>query len=139
MKIKYKNKSIKLEPGDRIVVPITLLSITQHHAIYYGQINGIHYFIENKNGFGVRLITAEQFIIENPSITRIQKFPGDAYDRTYAIQKAYKLLGKKYDLLGYNCEHFANDIQHSVNTSPQVKVGIALGIFTLLILVIRSE
>jgi hypothetical protein len=135
MKIKLQNKLTTLDPGDRIVVPITQFGMAQHHAIYFGQINGVDFFIENKIGFGVRLITANQFFIENQVITRIEKFLGDRFDRAVAIQKAQKMIGNQYDLLTFNCEHFANEIQRSISTSPQVKVGIALGILSLFLLI----
>ena len=53
-------------------------------------------------------------------ITRIERFPGMEYDRRLAVQNALKKLGQPYDLINYNCQHYANEIQHGRVESDQV-------------------
>lgn len=133
----YFIRKYNLKPGDRLVVPKSSLRIVQHHAIYLGYgPDGIHWMIENKIGFGVRLIRASSFLNGNPSITRIVRFQGDGYDRKVAVQRALREIGKPYDLINYNCEHFANKVQFNRPTSGQVGagVGIFLGLALLLLL-----
>lgn len=134
------NKIIKqysLLPGDRIVVPKSGLRMVQHHALYLGQnYQGVDLIAENKIGFGVRLISADDFFKNVIEITKIEKFPGNNLQRKLAVQKALHKLGQPYSLINYNCQHFANEIQHGKMESDQVNnfftaVKIAVAIFLL--------
>src|SRR5581483_7130045 len=114
-----------LSPGDRIVIPKSNLRIVQHHTIYLGyDNNGTHWIIENVIGTGVRLITVDDFFRGVTSVTRIEKFQGTNVDRKLAVQNALLKVGKPYDLINYNCESFANEVQKGTITSSQVKAGI---------------
>jgi hypothetical protein len=128
--------------GDRIVVPKSNFDMVQHHAIYLGFENGRHLIIENKEGFGVRLVYAETFFAGVGNITRVTKFnPKYGYGRTDLVNYALSRLDKAYDLWNYNCEHFANDVQHRVVKSKQSDTGkgiAALGIAALVIVGITS-
>lgn len=111
-----------LMPGDRIVVPKSGFRIVQHHAIYVGQDKlGQHLIVENKIGFGVRVVTSDLFFSDVLEITRIEKFKGSPYDRRMAVQKALQKVGKPYLLIDYNCQHFANEVQHNSIQSEQVQ------------------
>lgn len=139
MKILTNGITVDLQPGDRVVVPITGLILSQHHAIYFGYYHGTSYFIENKIGRGVHLISSEQFFNENPRITRIEKFPGNEFQRQHALQAAFRKIGTRYDLLSYNCEHFSNEVQHFKAYSNQTKVAGAIGILALILLFASAE
>jgi hypothetical protein len=120
----------KLKPGDKIVVPKSSMHIVQHHAIYLGQNHwGIDLIAENVFGLSVRIIPADQFFNENPLITRIERFNGENFQRRIAIERALEKLGQPYNLINYNCEHFANYVQTGVAKSSQV--GWALVILTI--------
>ncbi len=134
------NKIIKrynLLPGDRIVVPKSGLRIIQHHALYLGQNHlGVDLIAENKIGFGVRILTADAFFADVISITRIEKFKGDNFQRRLSVQKVLQKLGQPYNLINYNCQHFANEIQYGKVESDQVNafftgLKIVFGIFLL--------
>ena len=93
----------------------------QHHAIYLGQnYQGVDLIIENKIDVGVRLITADDFFRDAIEITRIERFSGSNYERKVAVQKALQKLGLPYHLINYNCQHFANEVQHGRLESNQV-------------------
>jgi Permuted papain-like amidase enzyme, YaeF/YiiX, C92 family len=132
-----KIKELGLLPADRIVVPKSELRVIQHHAIYLGQNNqGVDLIAENKIGHGVRLITGDDFFGNQIEITRVERFTGTNYERQIAVQKALQKLGKPYDLINYNCESFASEIQTGVPHSKQVEtiyegVAVAAG-FTFL-------
>lgn len=138
-----KIKQLGLLPADRIVVPKSGLRIVQHHAVYLGQSHlGVDLIAENKIGFGVRLITADDFFKDVIEVTSIERFNGSNYQRKFAVQKALNKLGQPYHLIDYNCQHFANEIQYNLIKSDQVDglfeglkvaagVAIAIGLFNL--------
>src|SRR5690242_18620661 len=129
-----KIEELGLLPVDRIVVPKSGLNVVQHHAIYLGQSHqGVDLIAENKIGYGVRIITAEEFFRDVTQITRIKRFNGNNYQRKLAIQKALSKAGKPYDLINYNCEHFADDIQHGIPKSSQV-ANAFVGLIAILVI-----
>lgn len=139
------NKIIKqynLLPGDRIVVPKSEIRIVQHHAIYLGQNHQGQYLVaENKIGFGVRLITADEFFKDVIEVTRIERFKGSNYERKFVVQKALSKCGFPYDLINYNCQHFANEVQHGKIESEQVEnlfAGMKVAAGFLLLFVIAG-
>lgn len=118
-----------LKTGDRIIVPKSSLNLVQHHAIYLGFQNGQHLIIENKEGVGVRVISADNFFIGVNKITGIKRFmPSSNYTRDDLYKRAISKRGTKYHLTNYNCETFCNDIQHLKRESVQANIGIGLGI-----------
>ncbi len=122
-----------LKPGDKIVVPKSSLKLVQHHVIYLGQnYSGQDLIAENAVGMCVRIITGDQFFTENNKITRIERFFGSNSERRTAIERALKKLGQPYDLINFNCEHFANYVQSGEIKSEQVGWGLlALGILAV--------
>jgi hypothetical protein len=116
-----------LQPGDRIVVPKSHVGMIQHHAIYIGyDLNGTHWIIDNNAGVGVRLITVDAFFRDSIGVTRIERLRGNSNDRKIAVQKALQKIGQPYNLINYNCEAFANEIQHGTSTSKQVEMGFGI-------------
>jgi hypothetical protein len=130
-------KNLNLKQADRIVVPKSGLRIVQHHAIYLGQnYEGQHLIAENKIGFGVRLVTADDFFKDVIEITRIERFKGSNYERKLAVQKALSKCDILYDLINYNCQHFANEVQYGKVESEHVEnlfagVKVAAGFLLL--------
>jgi len=111
-----------LTPADRIVAPLAETGITKHHAIYLGFNEfGQELIAENNIKQGVRVITARQFELEHPVISRIEKFCGTDSERQVAINVAISLTGANYDLFLYNCEHYANQIQYGKAESKQIQ------------------
>ena len=134
--IKYYN----LKPADRIVVPKSLAGIVQHHAVYLGQnYSGQDLIAENVAGKFVRVVTADDFFQANPKVTRIERFTKNNYERRVAIERALKLLGKPYDLINFNCEHFANYVQHGKIESFQIGRAVFGFIAFIIVVGILSE
>ncbi len=128
-----------LEVGDRVVVPKSTWDFVQHHAIYLGYWNNQYWFIENKEGYGVRIVSADVFFIGVNKVTRIIKFiPRYNYSRSNLYKYALTKPGRAYDLWNYNCEHFANEIQHRVIKSDQSDTGKGLAALGLVALVIAG-
>lgn len=132
---KFTNVINSLGVGDRIVVPKSSLRLIQHHAIYIGWNDGGHWFIENNEGVGVRIIEAEQFFKDVTEVTRIVHFrPRRNYSREDLVRFALSKKGQKYDLVSYNCESFANEVQYNKVESHQSRTGVFLGLSALLLL-----
>ncbi|MDP1801492.1 MAG: hypothetical protein Q8L81_09080 [Bacteroidota bacterium] len=129
---KFLHILIKLEVGDRIVVPKSTWDLIQHHAIYLGYWNNQYWFIENKEGYGVRIVCADVFFAGVNKVTRINKFtPRYNYSRNDLYNYALTKQGRRYDLLKYNCEHLSNELQHHVVKSKQASTGLGLGLLAL--------
>lgn len=129
-----------LLPADRIVVPKSEFRIVQHHALYLGRNHwGVGLIAENKIGYGVRLISADDFFKDIIEITRIEKFLGTNYQRKQAVQKALQKLGQPYQLIDYNCQHFANEIQYGKSESRQVATAFAIAASIFLIALLNTE
>jgi len=116
----YANR-YRLNPADRIINPIFATGLSKHHAIYLGMDDhGVEWISENYQGRGVRMVKARDFFMRSKSF-RIQKFDGDWAAREAAIIRALEELGKPYDLINYNCEHYAEFVQYNRFFSGQVE------------------
>jgi|ERR1022692_2276869 hypothetical protein len=117
-----------LQPADRIVAPKSGWEIIQHHAIYWGRdANGADWVIENVVGLGVKYTEFNEFYQRVGKITRIEKFSGNYWERQDAIQRGVKYIGQPYNVVSFNCEHFANLVQTKEVKSQQMnKVGVGL-------------
>ena len=75
--------------------------------------------VHNSKGGGVILSDFVTFSGGTPIFIH-QKATGNYYQREIIARRALALLGKKYDLLTFNCEHAANLAQRGTAESPQV-------------------
>lgn len=124
----------KLKAADRLVLPKSSIGLVQHHAIYVGKDNkGNRWYVENALGKGVQMVTESILFRDGYEMTRIEHFVGNQYQRKVAVSLAMQSLGRKYDLLNFNCEHFANSVQHRKSYSNQVGNGIVLGLLALVL------
>jgi uncharacterized protein YycO len=127
-------QQLALLPGDRVVVPKSEFRLVQHHALYIGKNHHDEdLMIENKIGIGVRVVSAEEFFRDVIDVTRIERFTGTNRDRRLAVQRALSMIGVPYHLINYNCQHFANEIQHNRVESDQVQKGV-FGVVVLALL-----
>jgi hypothetical protein len=109
-----------LQPADRIVEPIFQTGLTKHHSIYLGIYSeGNEWISENHYREGVRLVPAKTFSKQRKQFTA-QPFTGSLSDRALAVKRALHHIGKPYDLFGYNCEHYAEYVQHERVMSRQI-------------------
>lgn len=130
--IQYYN----LAPGDEIIVPKSNFNIIQHHALYLGfDENKTDWIIHNTAGFGVSLITADEFFKICPHINEIRRFIGTNQERKLLVQRALMKIGKPYDFISYNCEHFISDVKTGKPVSKQVEGAL---IVILLLIFIGS-
>lgn len=119
----YNLKNLK--PGDRLVLPKSNLGLVQHHAIYIGNdAYGNRQYIENYIGKGVQRVDENYLFRDGYHLTRVEPFIGNAFQRRLAVNRAVALIGTQYDLVNFNCEHYANAVQYGKQFSNQVGNGI---------------
>lgn len=126
-----------LQPADAIIAKKVGYGILDHYIIYIGHENGQYLFMANSMDNGVRYYSEDQIpeLIKRFEPTKLRPFAGNGWERSAAIARAKNQLGKKYSLVGDNCEHFANYVQYGVKKSPQVDnwvggsiVAVAIGL-----------
>lgn len=106
------------QPGDVLVRNKSALGVVEHLGLFVG--NGR--VIDNHPSRGVSLISVESFLNGEP-LLRIDSYQGSYHSRSLVIQKAYSMLGMKYHLTEFNCEHFVNIAIGAGRKSPQVAVA----------------
>ncbi len=117
-------QKMNLQPGDVVIVPKSNLKIVRHYMIFEGVNHfGQECYLENNNYYGVRRITGETFTQENPTYFEVRRFVGNENQRYWAIHRAQSLIGRSYNLLTFNCEHYANHVQYNKDISPQVAIS----------------
>ncbi len=127
-------QQFNLSPGDEIIVPKSNINIIQHHALYLGfDENGTDWIIHNTAGVGVSLMTADEFFRIRPHINGIRKFYGSYEERKLLVQRALSMIGKPYNFINYNCQHFTSDIKTGKGVSRQVENAVVGGVLLLFI------
>lgn len=112
--------------GDRIVVPKSGWEVIQHHALFFGNINGDAFVAENKEGRGVILTRLDLFLSDAHRITRVEPFTGTYQQQAFIMDRVKARLRRPYDKWRYNCEHFVNDVLHFRTESRQADIGKAI-------------
>ncbi|WP_305981972.1 lecithin retinol acyltransferase family protein [Roseivirga thermotolerans] len=124
-------KQHSLQPADGIIAKKVGYGILDHYIVYIGYESGQHIFMANSMDNGVRYYTEDQIpeLIKRFEPTKIRPFSGNGWERSAAVARAKNQLGRKYSLVGDNCEHFANYVQLGRKESPQVTGWIGAGLF----------
>ena len=95
---------------------------SRHYMVYVGKINGIECIAENQQGVGVQylpLLNAQN----QGKIIASEKFTGTEYERLLVRSKIDELIGTNYDLVNFNCEHFARKVTTGKTHSKQVETA----------------
>ena len=116
-----------LKTGDLIVRAKGIFST--HYMVYIENREGTIIVAENQNGFGVRYVTLAEALKGN-AIVRFEKFGGGDFERTTVVSKINTILGKSYDLVAFNCEHFARMISYGKPKSKQVETTSHIAILS---------
>ena len=100
----------------------------QHVGVYVGP-RGFRgeCVVHNSKAGGVILSTFAEFSGGSQVFVH-QKAPGGWFDRQTIAERALSLLGTKYDLLTFNCEHAANFAQRGKAESPQIFAATLIGL-----------
>lgn len=92
-----------------------------HYLIVVGPVQGfgnVWMAAHNAKGDGVRLDPLTKFT-SDPTFQIVQRLP--EAEQYCAAVRAVGLVGRKYDLLTFNCEHYANLVQGTEVKSDQVR------------------
>ena len=96
-----------------------------HRGVFFGfDESGHAWVIHNDMGGIVCWVLFEDFAAGLP-VTLASRKACNSYEQQAIISRAQSLLGWKYDLLNFNCDHLATYAQDGVATSPQLQ-GFAL-------------
>lgn len=125
--------------GDAIITPYKSYFGLSHYAIFAGPCsNGINWAIHNVPEKGVCMIKLDD-LLEN-GYERIERFVGSVESRYSALKNAVAKIGKRYNIITYNCEHFATETQTGEPRSNQLRNAVIFLILTfILIKILKSE
>ena len=111
--------------------------ILKHYIVYVG----MNTFVGNLFD-GVKILSDLELmeLLREYEPVSVRRFMGSYYQRNEAVNRAYSMLGERYSLLNFNCEHFANSVQFGKSESGLVRSGFAhLGSIILLKLISSDE
>ena len=123
-----------LQPADVLVVNKSVFGMLDHYLVYMGwDEDGYPWFMANmKKGVQCLFIEDIEKLAAQFEINRVRKFEGNSRERANALERARSLERKKYHLLNFNCEHFANYVQHGESRSQQSQIAGGLAAVALL-------
>ena len=122
--LKSKYDDYKLKRGDIIVMGIVGLPV-EHIAIFDGE-----KIYENRILEQVSYVSVEEFFNQYQwwDIKTIYRHTNNEIELQEIFKRANTLLGKKYHVLKYNCEHFIDDILNTRRRSESLeKTGYLTG------------
>ncbi len=124
---------MSLATGDKLQRPGPLG--TWHVGIYLGQdYLGRDWVIHNDKGGYVKEDLLSTFAAGHP-ISLAQRTARTLWEQQQIIARARSLLGQQFDLINFNCEHFANYAQAGKASSPQLRFAAgAAAVFSLILL-----
>lgn len=134
----------QIRPADAIILRKKFLGMVDHYAVFIGYRGSQAVFVANYRD-GVKEVNPSEMnqILEFLQPTKVDRFPGDEFQRQNAIRRALSRVGERaYSYIANNCEHFKNWVHYGENYSKQVEVAgnVSLGLGTgLLIKGIATE
>src|SRR5262245_28029 len=124
--LKTGGHMIEIKEGDKIRTE-GLGGAVHHYGIYVGRDPYYRPCVAHNNkGVGVQVTTFETFSNGKPVFIE-EAAPDDPAVRSAIVKRALKLRGKRYNLLFFNCEDFANYAYSEIPYSKQVIGACLLG------------
>lgn len=111
-----------LRHGDKAWTPARRLPGKRHYGIWDEEHRS---FIHNTHPGGVQYASPERFVNGRVFIEK-RAAPGFEHE---VVRRARTLLGRSYDLVLFNCEHFVNYAAHGVAKSPQLQGALGMALF----------
>lgn len=131
-----------LNPADVIIAKKRGWYVWDHYIVYMGSQHSKMYFIANDMSGGVRIFDEHEVekLITQFEPRQVRKFEGDYWERQHALKRAEGELGKKYNLISFNCEHLANYIQFGKRESKQSQNWLmAAAALALLVVLVKAS
>lgn len=124
-----KIQSLDLRTGDVIRVGQNPFGILTHYLVYVCTDNwGQQIFALNTPDRNVHYASTYQLVcdhnIEAYHLKSVRRAPNGGIPLGLLQNRVGSQQGKRYDLVSYNCEHFANMAQYGNATSLQTNWGI---------------
>jgi len=114
----------RLRVGDKFSVPAHVGLGVRHYGIYVGPRGPTgEDVVHNRKGAGVEFDYFARVSGSLPVRIDRRAQPGT---EELVVQRALSLLGTRYNLLDFNCEHFATIVQDGICESKQVSTGVGL-------------
>lgn len=112
----------------------------KHRGIFVGHDEyGRAWVIHNDMGGIVCWVLFENFSAGLP-VTLASRKARNSYEQSAIVSRAQSLLGWRYDLLNFNCDHLVTYAQDGVATSPQLQgFGLAFALALLVGLAVASS
>lgn len=125
-----------LRVGDKFSIPVQAGLGIRHYGIYVGPRGPAgEDVVHNRKGAGVEFDYLARVCGVLPVRIERRAAPGT---EELIVRRALSLLGKRYNLFEFNCEHFASVVQQGVNKSSQVSTGLGLALGAVGLLVAHS-
>ncbi len=118
----FKNN---LKPADAIILNKKFMGMVDHFVIYIGHDDNEPKFVANFNK-GIKVLPNNEINkqLKKYLPNRIERCPGNDYNREEAVKRALSRLGEKaYGYFSNNCEHFKNWVHYGKNISKQVNTA----------------
>ena len=120
-----------IQLGDKVSRLKRGVPFVRHYAVYLGMdAYGRHIFAENNAQNGVQYVSADDFFRDSVSV-KIESTGRNLAQRQKAVTFGVQRIGQKYDLLNYNCEHFANEVTTGLSVSNQVGIGVSIAVLVI--------
>lgn len=103
---------------------------SKHYGLVIGKNGNDIEIADNQNSFGVRYVSLEDFM-DSEVLVDIVRNNFSIDEKNKIIEKVKVRIGRNYDLLKYNCEHFVNDVLFGKVYSKQIQNAFAIGLFGL--------
>lgn len=135
MRIRNYVLANRLQPADVIVVEKNGWRVLDHYVVFLGEQHGQLYFAVNLINQGVVVVSEHELTSysERFAPIEVRHFAGNVFQRQQAVQRAVAMRGKSYNLLSYNCEHYANYVQTGKASGTQVSNFTGLASIVLLL------
>ena len=127
---------MKFQPGDKLRVPGVIGTL--HYGIFVGRVGSVNCgVVHNAKGRGVVLSEFDEFAM-GATVALDSRTPGGWWAQQRVAQRALALIGQRYDLVNFNCEHAATLAQTGQAVSRQVE-GFALAVLLVLGVLVLSD
>jgi lecithin:retinol acyltransferase len=103
-----------------------------HYGVYVGP-RGFDKrdVVHNAKNGGVELVRLQDFASRNP-VMIVDPVERSWQEQRQIAARAMSLLGRKYDLINFNCEHLANYATTGKAVSPALQVAAVIGVIGFL-------